>query len=48
MSSIRQAPLILFVAYPGTGLLGLTSPQTAFWAAPIGVFASTKCVPADG
>lgn len=33
MSLTRQAPLILFVAYPGTGLLGLTSPQTAFWAA---------------
>jgi transcriptional regulator GlxA family with amidase domain len=33
MSFTRQAPLILFVAYPGTSLLGLTSPQTAFWAA---------------
>jgi transcriptional regulator GlxA family with amidase domain len=32
MSFTRQ-PLILFVAYPGTGLLDLTGPQTAFWAA---------------
>jgi transcriptional regulator GlxA family with amidase domain len=33
MSLTRQAPLILFVAYPGTGLLDLTGPQTTFWAA---------------
>jgi transcriptional regulator GlxA family with amidase domain len=33
MPLTREAPLILFVAYPGTSLLGLTSPQTAFWAA---------------
>jgi transcriptional regulator GlxA family with amidase domain len=29
----RHAPLILFVAFPETGLLDLTGPQTVFWAA---------------
>jgi transcriptional regulator GlxA family with amidase domain len=29
----RQAPRILFLAFPGTGLLDLTGPQTVFWAA---------------
>lgn len=29
----RQAPLILFVAFPEAGLLDLTAPQTVFWAA---------------
>lgn len=33
MSRTSQAPLILFVCYPGTGLLDLTGPQTVFWAA---------------
>lgn len=32
-SSPRQPPLILFVAFPRMGLLDLTGPQTAFWAA---------------
>lgn len=29
----RQAPLVLFVAFPDVGLLDLTGPQTVFWAA---------------
>jgi transcriptional regulator GlxA family with amidase domain len=33
MLPTRQAPLILFVAFPETGLLDLTAPQTVFWAA---------------
>jgi len=33
MSLTRQAPLVLFVAFPGSGLLDLTAPQTVFWAA---------------
>lgn len=33
MPPTRQAPLILFLAFPGTGLLDLTGPQTVFWAA---------------
>jgi transcriptional regulator GlxA family with amidase domain len=33
MSLTRQAPLILFVAFPETGLLDLTGPQTVFWGA---------------
>lgn len=32
MSITRRAPLILFVAFPETGLLDLTGPQTVFWA----------------
>ena len=31
--AVRQAPRILFLAYPGVGLLDLTGPQTVFWAA---------------
>ena len=33
MKPPRQAPRILFLAFPGTGLLDLTGPQTVFWAA---------------
>ncbi|CAN7594491.1 GlxA family transcriptional regulator [Massilia sp. LjRoot122] len=33
MLPTRQPPLILFLAFPGTGLLDLTGPQTVFWAA---------------
>lgn len=33
MSFTRHAPLVLFVAFPETGLLDLTGPQTVFWAA---------------
>jgi len=33
MSLTRKPPLILFVAFPETGLLDLTGPQTVFWAA---------------
>ncbi len=33
MSPTHQARLILFVAFPGAGLLDLTAPQTVFWAA---------------
>jgi transcriptional regulator GlxA family with amidase domain len=29
----RQAPLVLFVAFPQMGLLDLTGPQSAFWVA---------------
>lgn len=49
MSLTRQAPLILFVAYPGTGLLDLTGPQTTFWAAQrhIGV-AGRDLLPYEG
>jgi len=32
-SSLRQTPLVLFVAFPQMGLLDLTGPQTAFWVA---------------
>jgi len=31
--SVRQAPLVLFVAFPQMGLLDLTGPQSAFWIA---------------
>jgi transcriptional regulator GlxA family with amidase domain len=33
MLSAPHAPLVLFVTFPGTGLLDLTGPQTVFWAA---------------
>jgi transcriptional regulator GlxA family with amidase domain len=33
MPNRPQAPLVLFVAFPRMGLLDLTGPQTAFWAA---------------
>jgi len=33
MQRFRRAPLVLFVAFPDTGLLDLTGPQTVFWAA---------------
>lgn len=33
MTSTPAAPLVLFVAFPGMGLLDLTGPQTVFWCA---------------
>ena len=32
-SSLGQAPLVLFVAFPQMELLDLTGPQSAFWVA---------------
>lgn len=32
MSATHQPPLILFLAFPGVGLLDLSGPQTVFWA----------------
>ncbi|UQA63943.1 GlxA family transcriptional regulator [Polyangium aurulentum] len=34
-TSLRQPRLVLFVAYPGMGLLDMTGPQTVFWAATL-------------
>jgi transcriptional regulator GlxA family with amidase domain len=33
MTPALAAPLVLFVAFPGMGLLDLTGPQTVFWCA---------------
>ena len=33
MTSTPATPLVLFVAFPGMGLLDLTGPQTVFWCA---------------
>jgi len=33
MTPVFATPLVLFVAFPGMGLLDLTGPQTVFWCA---------------